>query len=166
MEAKSSSQMERLFTDICQLRSRHVGMFVHVSERENSFWPNCSKIAIDFARNCKISQNIQEMVFFNKKCFFFPENIHFFMIAQGGKSAVKCVSNSIISSKRLFPHNYEVFLAKKNQKTLNVLKIRKYDEERVSFEKNVFIFLKAFFRKNGKKQNKPMVAGLLVLQTK
>ena len=60
-----------------------------------------------------------------------------------------------------FRPSYEVFLAK-NRKTLNVGKIRKYDEKRLSFrEKNVFIFLKAFFTKM-EGANMPVVAGRLV----
>ena len=43
-----------------------------------------------------------------------------------------------------------MFFDKNNQETLNVGKIRNYDEERVLFrDKNVFIFLKAFFTKMG-----------------
>ena len=35
MTEKSSSHMERFFLpDVCQLRSRHIGKFVYVSERE------------------------------------------------------------------------------------------------------------------------------------
>ena len=37
MKAKSSSQMERFLPDVCQLRSRHIGKFVHVSEHEIFF---------------------------------------------------------------------------------------------------------------------------------
>ena len=55
------------------------------------------------------------------------------------------------------------FLAK-NQKTLNVGKIRKYDEERAFFfaKKKRFHLSKAFFYQNWKAQNMWLVAGSLV----
>ena len=59
----------------------------------------------------------------------------FFKIAKGSKFAVECVSYDNISLKCLFSPRYEVYLAKKKQKTLNVGKIRKYDEEKVFFFK-------------------------------
>ena len=33
--------------DVCQLRSRHIGKFVHVSEREKFFEQNCSEFAVE-----------------------------------------------------------------------------------------------------------------------
>ena len=64
----------------------------------------------------------------------------FLEIAEGTKFAVECVSYDNISQCLFRPH-YEVFSGK-NQKTLNVGKIRKYDEEKVFFFRgiNVFIF--------------------------
>ena len=48
-------------------------------------------------------------------------------------------------------------------KFFKVGEIGKYDEEGVFFrKKNIFIFLNAFFKKNGKAQNEPVVAGRLV----
>ena len=56
---------------------------------------------------------------------------------------------------------YEVYLGKK-QKTLNVGKIRKYDEEKVFFfGKNVQLS-KLHLYQIGKEQNMPVVAGRLV----
>ena len=64
----------------------------------------------------------------------------------------------VLFLKNVFHIDYAVFLAKKNQRTLNVGKIRHYDEERVFFrKKNVFTFYK-----NGKAQNMPVVADRLV----
>ena len=95
MEAKSSSQMRyfwRFFLpDVCQLRSRHIGKFVHVTEGEIIFWPNCGKLAVECDSNSKNSQNVLSWVFLEKQMGFF------FEIDIGGKFAVECVSNGIIS---------------------------------------------------------------------
>ena len=62
--------------------------------------------------------------------------------------------------KKVFRPSYEVFA--KHQKTLNVGKIRKYDEEKVLFrERIVFLFIEAFFYKNEKVQNMPEVVLLI-----
>ena len=53
------------------------------------------------------------------------------------------------------------FLAK-NQ-TLNVGKIRNYDEERVFFEKKRFDLFKSLRYQNGRAQNMPLVAGRPIL---
>ena len=57
------------------------------------------------------------------------------------------------------------FFEKRNQKTLNVRKIRNYDEEKVFFEnKERFHLFKSFHFKNGYAQHMPVVAaGRLVL---
>ena len=63
----------------------------------------------------------------------------FFKFAKGGKIAVECGSNSIVSHKK-FSH-----LLAKNNKTLDVRKTRKYDEGKTFFrETNVFLF---FYKK-------------------
>ena len=53
MEVKSSTQMDhfrRLFQpDVYQLRSRHIGKYVHGTERENVFRTNCCKFAAQCA---------------------------------------------------------------------------------------------------------------------
>ena len=69
MEAKSSSPMrysDVFFTDVCQLPSRHIGKFVHATDHENIFRPNCSKFAVECNWNGKNSQNIQILGFFWK----------------------------------------------------------------------------------------------------
>ena len=50
---------------------------------------------------------------------------------------VEWVADVILSRKRSFHLTCEVFLAK-NQKNLNLCKIRKYDEETEYFEKKTF----------------------------
>ena len=60
-----------------------------------------------------------------------------------------------------FPPYLWEFFDKKNQKTLNVGKIRKYDEETVFFwGKNILIFQNCIFTKLA--QNMPVVAGRLL----
>ena len=68
----------------------------------------------------------------------------------------------VLFLKNVFRPNYEVFLAQ-NQETLNVGKVRNYDEERVLFrEKKRFHLSKSLLYKNGKAQNMPVVAGRLL----
>ena len=55
---------------------------------------------------------------------FFEKNLNFFEIDKGGKFAVECVSNGIISLKCLSALIMRFFLAK-YQKILKVGKIRK-----------------------------------------
>ena len=84
---------------------------------------------------------------------FLNRNLNFFEIAKGGKFAVVWVSNVNISQKCLFCPIYDIFSTNKYQKTFKVGKMRKYDEEGVFLrEKNVFIFLKAFFTKMGRRK--------------
>ena len=61
--------------------------------------------------------------------------------------------HSIISKKLFFFTLIKKFFWQKNQKILNVGKIRKYDEERMFFrETNVFNFSKGFFTKIGRRK--------------
>ena len=113
-----------------------------------------SKFAVGCDWNSKNSQNVQNLgVFWKIDGFFEKKNCFFFEVEKGGKFDVECVSNGITSWKCLFRPHYEVFLAKK-QKTSNIGKIRKYDEEKVLFfrGKNVFIFLSCIFIKLGKRK--------------
>ena len=86
-------------------------------------------------------------------------------MAKIGKLAVESVSNGNFSYKFLFRPSCEVLLAKKSYRSLNVRKIRKFDEERVfiSRKKNFSSISKA--HKNGKAQNMPVVAGRLVCRS-
>ena len=67
----------------------------------------------------------------------------------------------MISQKCLFRSKYEVFW-QRFQKTFNVGKVRKYDEEGMFFrqEKRFHLF-KSLLYKNRKAQNKSVVAGRL-----
>ena len=68
MKAKSSSNA--LFLT---LRSRHIGKFVHTTERGIIFSPNCGKIAVECDWNRKNSQSVQNLGFFAKIGFFFEK---------------------------------------------------------------------------------------------
>ena len=70
----------------------------------------------------------------------FEKTLKFFKIAKGSKFAIECVSDGIISLKCLFRPNYEVFW-QKNQKIVNVGKIRKYDEETVFFSRKKSVLM-------------------------
>ena len=52
---------------------------------------NCSKFAVESDWNSMISQNVPNLGFFEKKI------LNFFKIDKGGKFAVECVSNGIVS---------------------------------------------------------------------
>ena len=150
--------------NVCQLRSRHIGKYVHAIEREIIFSPNCSKFVAECDWNSKSSQNVRKLgLFWKNRWVFRKKNLKFFKIPKSGKFAVECVSNGIISLKCHLRPNYEVFLAQ-SQKTLNVGKISKYDEKRVFFqEKKCFHFFDSLLYKNGKAQNMRLVADRLVL---
>ena len=84
---------------------------------------------------------------------FLRKNLNFFDIPKGGKFAVECVSNGIISQKCLFRHNFEVYVAKTQKKLRAWDKLENMMKKECFFsEKNVFIFLKAFFTKMGRRK--------------
>ena len=150
MEAKSSSQMGCFWLflpDVCQLRSRHIGKFVHATEREISFWPNCSKLAVECDWNSKNSQNVQNLGFFWKNGWVFWKKTWIFLkIDKGGKFAVEWVTNGIISEKCLVRPTYEVFW----QKIRTFWKLEKLEKmmQKVFFgEKKRFHLLKSLLYK-------------------
>ena len=53
--------------DVCQLSSRHIDKYVHATEGEIIFWPNCSKFAVENAWNSKIPQNVRSLGLLQKK---------------------------------------------------------------------------------------------------
>ena len=59
------------------MRSRHIGKFVHVFKCE-TFWPNCSKFAVECDSKSKISQNAQNLGLFEKKMRFSRKKLDFF----------------------------------------------------------------------------------------
>ena len=61
------------------------------------FPPNYSKFAVECDWNNKISQNVQNLGFLKIDGFFEKKLEFFFKIDKGGKFAVECVSNGIIS---------------------------------------------------------------------
>ena len=88
-----------------------------------------------------------------------------FKIAKGGKFVVECVSNDFISLKKSSALIVR-FFAEKNQKTLNLGKLRNYDEEECFFtRKKRFHLFESLLYKNGKAQNMPVVADRLVINT-
>ena len=64
----------RFLPDVCQLCSRHIGKFVHASEREIIFWPNCSK----FAKECDWNKTLEIWVFFEKIDGFFEKKLKYY----------------------------------------------------------------------------------------
>ena len=63
-KAKSSTQWafsDVFLPDVCHMRSRYIGKYVHATEREIIFWPNCSKFAVECAWNSKIPQNVRNL---------------------------------------------------------------------------------------------------------
>ena len=108
-KAKSSSQMERFFTRCLTIAFTPHRQFCSRFWREvflNQFVTNlplkASEIVI-FSKRSKFGSFFEKNGYFGK----------FFEVAKGGKFAVECVSNGIISDKWLFRRNYETFLAKK-----------------------------------------------------
>ena len=102
MKAKSSTQMGHIdvfFTRCLPIAFTPTSALLFTSEREFSFWLNCSNFAVECDWNSKISQNVQKFgVFFKKKQMGFSKKIlNFFEIPKGGKFAVESVSNGIIS---------------------------------------------------------------------
>ena len=60
--------------------------------------PNYRKFTVECDRNSKISQIVRNLLFFlEKQKGFFERSLNVFKVAGGGKFAVKCVSNDIIS---------------------------------------------------------------------
>ena len=74
----------------------------------------------------KISQNVQNLGFFEKiDGFFEQKNVFFFKIGKGGKFAVECDQMVLFRKKSPFGPNHELSFGEKNQKILKVGKIRK-----------------------------------------
>ena len=80
LKAKFSTQMghfHRFFSpDICQLRSRHIAKYVHITEREIMFWPNCCKFAVECAWNLvRFLKTFEIWVFFEKVYGFLEKKL-------------------------------------------------------------------------------------------
>ena len=129
-----------LVHDVCQLCSRSSFKFLNV----NSFSPNFSKFAVE----CEIVRFLETFkiwVFWKNR--WVSRKKTFFKIAKGGKFAVECVLNGMISQKCLFCPTYEVFWQRiRKLSTLEELEDR-MKKEYIFEKKNVFIFLKAFSTK-------------------
>ena len=96
---------------------------------------NCSKFTVECDWSSQISQIRTKIGFFLKKKIglLLKKNI-LINIGKGGKFAVECASNGIISWKCLFHLNCE-FFSTKSPKIFECGKITKFDEERVFFER-------------------------------
>ena len=92
----------------------------------NYFSIKYSKFAVECDWNSKNSQNVQDLGFLGKQMGILKKKTFFFKINEGGKFAVQCLSNGIISWKCLFRFTYEVFLGR-NQKFLKLGKVRKLE---------------------------------------
>ena len=91
MEGKSSTEnaeIERFLLRLWQM------IMSDVSESVRSFLsPNYRNFAVEWDWNNKISQNVRNLGFFEKKndCFFLKNELIFFQIGKSGKFAVECV---------------------------------------------------------------------------
>ena len=95
MEGKSSIRCLRFFTFTCQLRKN---LYWFNFLLENFLEPNWSKIAAECDWISKISQIRAKFWFSEKQMGFSEKNLNFFsQIRKGGKFAIECVSNDIIS---------------------------------------------------------------------
>ena len=84
----------------------------------------------------KVSKIRTKVIFLGGKVGFFFQLI-FSKIGKGGKFAVQCVSNDIISWKCFFFNFIVRFFSQKNRKFLK-FKITKFDQERVFFVQGIF----------------------------
>ena len=72
-----SAIFDVVLPDVCQLCSRHNGKFVHTTDSEIIFWPNCSKFAGECDWNSENSPKVQNLKFFGKIDGFFEKNLEF-----------------------------------------------------------------------------------------
>ena len=86
----------RFLPDVCQFPSRHIGKYVHATERE-FFLTKFSKFAVECAWNSKIPQNVRNLGLFWKKTdgFFWKKYLNFFENIEGGKFAVESPNDNI-----------------------------------------------------------------------
>ena len=157
MEGKWSTQngqIRRFLLDVCQLIMSYVRFNRPLSELENLWTLNYSKI---------VAWNATEIVRFlklSKFCFFFRKNRVFSKKTPKSLKLASLLYNAykvILFLKNVSDFNDEVFLAK-NQKNIKVGKNRNYDEE------CIFI-LSSFYKPSFQKwnaQNMPVVGDRLV----
>ena len=70
---------EVFLPDVCQMRSRHIGKFVHATDGEIIFKPNSRKLVVECDWNSEISQNVRNLGLFEKiDGFFWEKNLIFF----------------------------------------------------------------------------------------
>ena len=95
---RMSSQMVHFWRFFTRCLPIAFTMFVHVSERETFFSPNCSKFAVECDWNSKFLKMFKIWVFIEKIDGFFEKKLEFFFkIDKGDKFALGCASNGIIS---------------------------------------------------------------------
>ena len=143
MGGKSSTQLERFFFQLC-LPIDNVWMF-DCSASGIFLSPNYRKFAAECHWNSKISQNVQNLVLFEKiEGFSAKINMLFFKIVKGGKFTVESVSNDFFMKMFFFHLNWGFFA--EIRKSLNVDKLSKFSEKYFLW-KDAFILLKGLFSK-------------------
>ena len=151
IERNASNWMKRFLNPFCRLRSR---LF--------TISPNCSKIAVECSWNSKVSQNIKNLGFFEKKNIGFAseKNSKFLKNVEGGTFAPKslCAPNVIVSQNAFYSLPMWFFQVK-IRKILKIAEIRQYDKEE---EKKVHL-CESLPYKNGKVEIMSVVADRLVL---
>ena len=97
LKAKSSSQMG--ISDVSFTRCLPIAFTPHrhATERENIFWPNCGKFAVECDWNNKISRKAQNLGFFWKHLWVFGKKLKIFAFSKCGNFTVECVSKGISS---------------------------------------------------------------------
>ena len=144
MEGKSSTQRERFFKSICQLK---ISECPGDSGSEKFSSPNQREVDLECDWNIKISQKRSKFGFAEKKTMGFLRKKHeFFKIGWGGNFYVECISNEIFTSKWwFFPPELRVFY-RNQRKKINLGKLSEIYEKSI-LRKNAFIFSKSIISK-------------------
>ena len=126
------------------------------SEFENCISPNYSIFAAECDWKSKISQNVRNLVIFQRKTIdFLEKNSIFFKIGKGGRFAVHCVSNDIISKNISFQLYLWSFFAQKNRKFSNLENLK-------NLLIVVFILLKGIFNNIGEQKKRQWLPVVLL----
>ena len=136
--------------DVCQLRSYHIGKYVHASEREIIFWANYNKFAVEFGLKIRIPKNVRNLDLFWKNLWFFWKKKTWIFwkllkVANLLSNAYQMVlfQTNIISTLIMEFFQQKVRKLRKWEKLENMMKWQWF------FKKKIFIFSKAFCTKMG-----------------
>ena len=125
-----------------------------------SFWPKSRKFAVECDWISEESRKFQKLVFFWKHRWVFGKKTLKIFIMIKVANLIRLRIKWYYVVKLSFPPYLLAFLTGK-QKILNVGKVKKF-EESVFSRKKRFHLLDCLPCKNGKEQNKPVLAGCLV----